>query len=248
MKLPADLGRALAEDAATLALLQDHELSEEVLSELKRIGFPDNLAQLPNNDASQKVFHVMRETIAGLPASFDQTMLDELAADFAAIFLTGAHGASPYESYWLSEDHLLCQEAMFDIREIYGEQGLSVANWHQRPDDHLVYQLQFIAHLLEIAATDSDWRSLADFLDYHLLRWLPDFADRVALRSYTPFYAALALMTDAWCQQLRHLIEQHLGEARPNKTQIEEKLSSKRLAETPEVPIRFMPGMAGPSW
>jgi hypothetical protein len=33
---------------------------------------------------------------------------------FRRIYLTGAFGASPCESYWLSDDHLVCQDAMFD--------------------------------------------------------------------------------------------------------------------------------------
>ena len=74
--------------------------------------------------------------------------MDDLAADFAAIYLTGALGASPYESYWLSDDHLICQDAMFDMRTLYAEAGLKVPDWRMRPDDHLVFQLQFLARLL----------------------------------------------------------------------------------------------------
>jgi TorA maturation chaperone TorD len=183
-----------------------------------------------------------------LPTTPDTAYLDDLAADFAAIYLTGALSASPYESYWLSDDHLICQDAMFDMRTLYAAAGLVVPDWRMRPDDHLVFQLQFLAHLLTKADKDDDWRSLATFLDYHLLRWLPDFASRVVSRCDTPFYAALALLTDVWCQQLRGLIVQHLGEARLSAEAIEEQLSSRRIAEVKEVPIHFVPGAAGPSW
>ena len=248
MMLNHDIGLVLAEDATTLAVLQDRELSPAALAELKALDFPANLGMLPGDDASRMLFWAMRETVAMLPTNFDACLMNELAADFAAIYLTGAHGASPYESYWLSDDHLLCQDAMFDIRALYAKSGLVVPDWRKRPDDHLVFQLQFIAHLLNKAGNEDDWRWLADFLDYHLLRWLPSFAGRVADRCYTPFYATLALLTDAWCQQLRNLIEQHLGEARPTVKEIEEHLNSQRMAEISEVPIRFVPGAAGPSW
>lgn len=248
MTLNHDIALALAEDANTLAILQDRELTPAVLTELKALKFPSNLGLLPGDEASRLVFWGMRETIAMLPANLDACLMDELAADFAAIYLTGAHGASPYESYWLSDDHLLCQEAMFDIRGLYAKSGLKVPDWKRRPDDHLVFQLQFIAHILSNAGNDDDWHGLAHFLDYHLLRWLPSFAGRVASHCWTPFYATLALLTDAWCQQFRHLLEQHLGKARLTAKEIEENLNSRRLAETPEVPIRFVPGAAGPSW
>lgn len=248
MTLNHDIASVLAEDANTLAVLQDRELTSAVLTELKALEFPANLGMLPGDDASRMVFWAMRETIAMLPTSFDTCVMNELAADFAAIYLTGSHGASPYESYWLSDDHLLCQAAMFDIRSLYAKAGLKVPDWRMRPDDHLVFELQFIAYLLNKADSDDDWRKLTNFLDYHLLRWLPSFAGRVAGRCWTPFYATLALLTDAWCQQLRHLIERHLGEARPTAKEIEEHLNSQRVAEAPEVPIRFVPGVAGPSW
>jgi hypothetical protein len=86
---------------------------------------------------------MMRTALASLPDSPDAALLDELAADFAAIYLTGAFGASPSESYWLSDDHLVCQDAMFDLRKLYAENGLAVPDWRKRPDDHLVFQLQF---------------------------------------------------------------------------------------------------------
>ncbi len=248
MILNTDVGVVLAEDVSTLAVLQDRELSPIVLAGLQELEFPHNLGLLPADDISRRAFSMMREVVASFPPAPDTAFMDELAADFAAIYLTGALGASPYESYWLSDDHLICQDAMFDMRALYAGAGLKVPNWRLRPDDHLVFQLQFLARLLAKAGKEDDWRSLAHFLDYHLLRWLPDFAGRVVNRCGTPFYAALALLTDVWCRQLRGLIERHLGEARLTAKEIEERLSSQRIVEVKEVPIHFVPGGAGPSW
>ena len=80
------------------------------------------------------------------------------------------------------------------------------------------------------------------------MRWLPDFAGRVADRCDTMFYAALALLTDAWLQQLRDLIADHLGESRTSREEIAASLGSRREAEAVAVPVAFMPGAAGPSW
>lgn len=246
--LHSDIAAVLADDAATLALLQDRELSVPILAELKSLNFPDNLGLLPVDAASQASYRMMRIAVSALPAQPAARILDELAADFAAIYLTGAFGASPCESFWLSDDHLVCQEAMFDMRALYAASGLAVPDWRMRPDDHLVFQLQFLASRLGTVETDGDWRALAAFLDYHLLRWLPDFADRVASRCDTPFYAALVILTDAWCQQLRSLIEHYLGEARPTPEEIEEIARLRRNADAPEAPLHFVPGGAGPSW
>ena len=104
-----------------------------------------------------------------------------------------------------------------------------------------MFQLQFLARRLDAAATPEDWRALGRFLDYHLLRWLPDFAGRVADRCDTMFYAALALLTDAWLQQLRDLIADHLGESRTSRDEIAASLGSRCLS--PSCPGR--PARAG---
>lgn len=217
-----EVASALAEDSFTLALLHEHELSAPILAELKNLDFPDSLGLLPVGEETQAAFRMMRMAVSSLPALAGAAFLDDLAADFAALYTTGAFGVSPCESFWLSDDHLVCQEAMFELRALYAAAGLVVPDWRKRPDDHLVFQLQFLGRRLAAAANDDDWRRLAGFLDRHLLRWLPDFAARAAARCDTPFYAALAVLTDAWCRQLRLLIAQHLGENGPDPENIEE--------------------------
>jgi TorA maturation chaperone TorD len=249
---------AWSEDMTTLALLHDRELMPGLLAALKAIGFPDNLGMVPRDEIAGQVFEAMRQTVAALPIFPDQAYTDNLAADFAAIYLNGALDASPFESYWVSDDHLVCQEAMFDMRELYAADGLAVPDWRLRPDDHLVFQLQFIARRLGRLATIGDansvfsaddlWRSLATVLDHHLLRWLPDFASRVSARCDTEFYAALFLLTDVWCEQLRDLIALHLGEPRPRKEDVEATLRPAHLDEVKAVPVQFMPGIGGPGW
>ena len=253
-----DATLALSDDIATLALLHDRELSLTVLAGIKDIGFPDNLGMVPRGDLCGDIFAAMRESVDALPDVPEAAFMDNLAADFAAIYLTGALDASPFESFWVSNEHLLCQEAMFDMRELYAADGLSVPDWRMRSDDHLVFQLQFVARRLDRLAllsvadqaelANDLWRSLAAMLDHHLLRWLPDLASRVAERCDTDFYAALFLLTHIWCEQLRDLIALHLDEPRPSKEAIEVALRPNHLDELKSVPIHFMPGIGGPSW
>lgn len=246
--LTPEVARALAEDFASLAVLHDAELNAALIAELRQVGFPEGMAMLPHDDGARACVSAMASAIAMLPALPDAACLDELAADYAAIYLTAAHGASPSESYWLSDDHLVCQDAMFELRELYSAHGLVAPDWRRRPDDHLVHQLQFLARCLERLAGDEDWRALARFLDFHLLRWLPDFSRRVAERCDTAFYGALALLTEVWCRQLRDLIAIHLDAPRPTPEQIAAALGSQRVAAAEAVPLQFFPGASGPSW
>lgn len=258
MMIDRETALAWSDDVATLALLHDRELTPVLLSGVKAIGFPDNLGMVPRDERGSLVFDAMRKTVAALPEVPDRVFMDNLAADFAAIYLTGALDASPFESFWVSDEHLVCQEAMFDMRELYAADGLVVPDWRMRPDDHLVFQLQFVAKRLSCLATLSEadsadfgddlWGSLATLLDHHLLRWLPEFASRVSVRCETEFYAALFLLTEVWCEQLRDLIASHLDELRPSKEEIEAALRPQPLDEVKPVPIQFMPGIGGPSW
>ena len=70
--------------------------------------------------------------LADLPAVPDAKTLDDLAADYAAIYLNNSLGASPYESVWLDDDHLACQRPMFELREIYAEAGFKAVDWRSR--------------------------------------------------------------------------------------------------------------------
>ena len=235
----------LADDAESLAVLHDRELDAATIAALKQVGFPANLGLLPGSEAAADAWRFMAAALAELPAAPDAAALDELAAEYAAIYLTGAHGASPCESVWLDDDRLICQAPMFALRELYAQAGLAGADWRRRPDDHLVLQLLYVAQALRKADGDDACRALATMLDEHLLRWLPDFAARVAARTALPFHAALALLTAAWCDGLRDALADLLGTARPTRAAVEERLAQRKPAAA--VPVAFMPG-AGPGW
>jgi TorA maturation chaperone TorD len=238
---PAELAAVVAEDLRTLAALQDRELDAAAIRALKAVGFPGGLGLLPEGEAMRRAVDLLARAIDQLPDPPGPAELDALAADYAAIYLTGALGASPCESVWLSEDHLTCQEPMFEIRRLYAEQGLRASDWRARPDDHLVLQLQFLARRFEDGRGAGQVRESARFLDEHLLRWIGDFAQRVASRCDTPFYAGLALLSAAYCDSLRDILARWLGEPRPSAEQIAERARP----DPPAAPLRFVPG---PGW
>lgn len=245
--IPTEIAEAIAEDAESLAALHDRELTPDMIEALREARFPACLGLMPRTTGAIAAWQAMSDAVAALPEEPDTATLDELAAEYAAIYLTGAHGASPLESVWTDDDRLVCQAAMFQWRDIHAAAGLATRDWRQRPDDHLVLQLLHLAHAARTATKEEDWRAVARILDEHTLRWLPDFAARVASRAASAFYAGLTVLTATWIDMLRDLIAARLGEARPSRAAIEARLRPPP-ARVEELPIAFVPGAHGPSW
>ncbi len=252
---PFDAGRistlerfraAVALDLAELAALHDAEPDADRLAALCELRFPTSLRLRLKSDPGQQGTELMLTALDSLPKHIDQQVLDELAADYAAIYLTLAVRASPNESVWIDEEQLERQQPMFQVRKYYRRHGLAAANWRKRADDHLVLQLQFLSFLFtpRSANDHADLSEAARFLDEHLLRWLPQFAVRVAARCATPFFAGLALITAGYCEELRDLLVDILGQPRPSQEEINQRMTPKPTVQ--EMPLRYVPGI-GPS-
>lgn len=254
-----ELRQAAADDLRLLAQLHGGELSAEALAELQQGPFAQLLGLSLASQLAEEALQVVddgldpevlaaagaeiRANAAALTERADEAAppsgepLDILAADYADIYLTHRLQLSPCESPWLDEDGLMNGKPMFAVRGWYQRFGLAAADWRLRGDDHLCLQLGFIAHLL---GRDGDGMLEAGrFMDQHLLRWLPDFAQGVAARCATPFYAGLAMLTLAYAEELRGLIEQATGEPRI--------VAEAEAAEGADDPAPFAGG-SGPGW
>lgn len=219
----------IANDLRMLADLHATEVTVEKLEELRAMAF------------------LGTET---LPQPLPATLLDELACDFADIYLHGKFHSSPQESVWLDDEELVCQQPMFEVREWYARHGLAVSNWRVVADDHLVNELLFVAFLLDKAMAENNLQLLeeaARFLDEHLLRWLLPFAQRVAQRCATVFYAELAQETAVYVEHIRDVLAEILGVPRPTHEEIETCMKAQQRAAVQPQTMQYYPGVA-PSW
>lgn len=201
----AELFDALADDLASLAALHDREPEADLLVSLKQVRFPTNLGLRLDNEAVATGGHLLAEYLARLAVPVPVAVLDGLAVDYAEIYLTHGLRAAPSESPWFDPDGLERQDSMFAVRSAYRRHELAVAD--KRPDDHLVHQLQFLSLLMEKRGA----QEAAEFLDAHLLRWIGQFAGRVAARAATPYFAGLALVTAGYLAELRPLLARLSG-------------------------------------
>lgn len=241
-----NFGEAVAADLRLLGGLHTKEPDRATLSALLAVDFPNNLGVDMRSERATQACLFMSTALQGLREPLTDDTLNLLAADYADIYLLHALRAAPEESVWFNEEGCMRQEAMFQVRAWYRRYGLEAADWRVMADDHLVPQLAFIGHLLE-AGTVERFTDAARFMDEHVLRWIGDFAGRVATRCATPFYAGLAGVTETYLEELREILAKTLESPRPTAEEIQRRMAATTVAEPTVKPLHFMPGQA-PTW
>ena len=133
----------------------------------------------------------------------------ELEAHYARLFGKSVDRVPARESAyrWRDASDLLstCDAVAQRLRQEYAQFNAASVNGR---DDHVAIELEFLSFLCdrEAAAWAADApdearqlrRRQRTFLDDHLGRWLAEFCRRVRDAAPGTFYAALAVLTDAW--------------------------------------------------
>lgn len=235
--------QAVAEDLELIAILHDREPTEALIEAMRACPFEQQLAIVPSDPDTVNALAALKLSLDDLPSPIDSRALDDLAAGFADVYLRHTYRASPEESVWLTEDGLQRQGPMFAIREIYRRNNLRVTDWASRPDDHIVLQLRFLAHLLRAARHTGDLALPATFLDEHLLLWVKPFAARLIDCRAPDYYCAIALLTATYLHELRATLAEITGIAVP----VAKRLEATTLPDAAALEKPYFPGMA-PSW
>ena len=172
-----------------------YELTDEQITILADSDFPDD----DDDPSCAEGYRWMRTYLAhrGSDARRD------LAVDYARIFLAAGvyegDTAVPYESVYLSEEHILMQGPRDEVVAAYRERGYAVREDMNVPEDHAGFELEFVALLADTIAdgleTGEDFSGAlaqqSDVIDKHLLSWLPMLQERVDQFAETRFYPAL---------------------------------------------------------
>lgn len=247
----AEERRGIAQDLRLLALLHEREPSADLIETMRRVGV-DALFSLPlTGERGDKALDFLVMALSPDLTGTSPTALAELAADHAAIYLTHTHRVHPSESPWIDPEGLTSQQSMFEVRDWYRHWGLEVPNWRIRPDDHLVVQLGFVAHLMDAVDHPHALIDAARFLDRHLLRWIETFAEGVTARCWMAYWAAVAEVTVTHLWTLRNRLAEIPG---CERTEIEPIEAEKKRREREAVgdpsncaTPAFVPGLE-PSW
>ncbi len=240
---------AVASDLDLIASLHDRPLTTEAVVAARAFPFADQLALTLASPAGSGACAALDAALSALPETIGLDVVDELASEHADIYYRFVYRASPTESVWRTEDGLVLQEPTFQVQQWYRRHGLRSEDPDGRPDDHIVMQLGFVAHMMEQARTVDDLVAVARFLDEHPLTWVGQLADRLSERGAPPFYTGLAALTAAYLEELREHLAEITGHARPVPVPEEAKPALARREKTCADPDDkpYVPGLA-PSW
>src|SRR5262245_7571551 len=113
----AGVGQALAADIKLLARLHDRELDAETLNAFKAEPVMRWFNLRLRGPAYHEAYQLISGALESVSDTSDRAILDEYAAEYAAIYLTHAYRAAPTESVWRDEEGLERQAAMFATRD-----------------------------------------------------------------------------------------------------------------------------------
>ncbi len=145
----------------------------------------------------------------------------DLAVDYAKVFLgagvINGHAAFPFESVYTSPDHLVMQDARDQVLQAYRAEGLGADEEVDFPEDHISLELEFMAYFCRqthAALLAGDGPAAAgclakqkDFLQQHLMAWVPDFCADILEYAQTDFYRGAAQVTRGYLHMEQELIE-----------------------------------------
>ena len=141
----SDITGAIAADLELLAALHDREPTREWLEAARACPMQAQFGLVLESAAGRAALIAFDCAVAALPGELSQQDLDDLAAEYANIYLRFLYRAAPNESVWIDEDGLQQQAPMFDVNAWYKRHNLVSQDWAKRPGDHLVVELRFLA-------------------------------------------------------------------------------------------------------
>lgn len=135
--------------------------------------------------------------------------------EYAELFVGPRAPLAPlYESIYVGYPRRLFSEVTESVRRAYEARGIAVAARNKIPDDHLSYEMQFMAELcmreMDAIAAHDDAETMnlrsdqKGFLNEHLALWLPEFTRRVSEAWCGDYYAA-------WAEFARDLVGEDIA-------------------------------------
>ncbi len=141
----------------------------------------------------------------------EEKLLEDLAVEYARLFLGPGKHISPHESVHLKGeegDGALWGEATVEVKKFIESSGLEYKPDYRGMPDHISVELEFMkevtnreARACEEKDNDGARHCLEierKFIEEHLVRWVPLFCDKVIKDADLAFYGEIAKLTKSF--------------------------------------------------
>lgn len=130
--------------------------------------------------------------------------LESLRKDYSKLFV-GPYSllAPPYGSVYLEGTNSVMGRSTVDVLNRYKAEGVSIRM--KEAPDHIAIELEFMFFLIskeieglrdsDLGSAEAYRKKQKDFLELHLGKWIPQFAEKVETHAQTGFYKDLARST-----------------------------------------------------
>jgi TorA maturation chaperone TorD len=184
-----------------LARVYQKEIDQPFLDLLQSMDFPVDCRVAELSEGYQM--------LGGYLDNCGSDPLTVLAVDYAKVFLgagiSAGSAAFPYESVYTSPKRIMMQDARDRITAIYAANSLrknSLAT--EIAEDHVALMLEFMAILCR---ETTSCQMQIDFLDQHLLNWVPAFCADIENHAETAFYKGIGKITSGYLRLDHALLE-----------------------------------------
>jgi TorA maturation chaperone TorD len=142
----------------------------------------------------------------------EDELLEDLAVEYARLFLGPGKHISPHESVHFQRDDgqwgKLWGASTVEVKKFIESTGLNYTEEYKGLPDHISVEFEFMQQLTlheEKVWKEADKaagyrRAEKKFVEEHLMRWIPGFCEKVIQEAELPFYRAMAALTRSFIE------------------------------------------------
>jgi TorA maturation chaperone TorD len=185
-----------------LAAIYRREMTSDLLEQIKD---PSGLGVLSNLEIKLNI---------GFLKKPEHELLEDLAVEYARLFIGPGKHISPHESVHHKRDDgrwgQLWGPSTAEVKKFIESTGLSYQSEYTGLPDHISVELEFMQQvtLAEGKAWEDGDKNLAltclenekKFIEEHLAGWIPEFCEKVVKEARLPFYRVMAELTQKFIE------------------------------------------------
>lgn len=146
-------------------------------------------------------FRLLKEFMEKSNGKDIDVLYDDLVGEYTLLFVGPFRPpVEPYEAWWVSGRRL--GEPLVAVKQVYRKAGIVKSREYPELEDHIAFELKFMQYLCEeeLSATTQErliecLKLQREFLDDHMLKWVPTFCDALYTYEKSDFFKGIAKLT-----------------------------------------------------